>query len=65
MNIVEFDEVLPNGKYMGKWEGFYVTVTIEDRKIKGKSDVGVPKEDGFRFCVVTVDNGKATMTHAI
>ena len=65
MNTVKFDEVIPDGKYGGKWQGFNVTITVEGREVVGKCDAGVPKENGYRFAVVTVENSVATLTHAL
>lgn len=65
MTNVTFNEVVPDGKYGGKWKEFNVTIEVEGREITGKCDAGVPKEAGYRWAVVTVENGKATLNHAL
>ena len=56
---------LKDGKYGGKWIEFNVEIVVDGETITGRCDVGIPKNDGFRFCVVTVTNGRATVTHAL
>ena len=65
MNSVKFDEVIPDGRYGGKWKEFNVTITVEGREVTGRCDAGVPKENGYRWAVVIVENGVATLTHAL
>ena len=50
---------------MGVWREFDVTIIIDGKEIKGRCEAGVPKADGLRFSVVTVENGRATLNHAL
>lgn len=62
---VIFPTAVKDGKYGGKWHEFNVTIIVDGEEITGKCNIGIPKKDGFRFCVVTITNGVAIVKAAI
>ena len=62
---VKFEESIPDGKYSGIWQEFNITIKVDGKEYIGRCNSGVPKDYGYRFCVVTVANGKATAESAI
>lgn len=42
---------IPDGRYEGRWSGYYVRFTVHDREYEGESEVGIRGMN--ETCIVT------------